>query len=169
MKRTMVWTHVAVLMLVAASCGSESGSGSDQDGGGATVTLTEAESTSEVSVETGDRIEVRLESNPSTGFGWVVDDPTAGGLARLESSSFEEPSDPELVGAPGTEVFVFEIIQPGAAVLRLQYVRPFDDPIVPEKIVEYIVRVDGAAWPPAGVEPPDTSTASVPPDGADDS
>ena len=34
------------------------------------------------------------------------------------------------------------------SILRLEYARSFDDPVVPERIVEYIVRVDKAPWPP---------------------
>jgi hypothetical protein len=45
-------------------------------------------------------------------------------------------------------VFTFAAVGEGAGILRLEYVRSFDDPPVPERIVEFIVRVDGAAWPP---------------------
>jgi hypothetical protein len=39
-------------------------------------------------------------------------------------------------------VFVFEAIG-DADILRLEYIRSFDDPVIPERVVEYIIRVDG--------------------------
>jgi hypothetical protein len=48
-------------------------------------------------------------------------------------------------------------------VLRLEYLRPFDDPPIPERIVEYIVKVEGAEWPPTGVTMPPISTATATP------
>jgi hypothetical protein len=45
-------------------------------------------------------------------------------------------------------VFVFVAGDEGAGVLRLEYVRSFDDPVIPERVAEFIVRIDGAPWPP---------------------
>jgi len=143
------WIVVALgLGVLAIACGDEV----DR------VSVTGADSGEEIEVAVDDRFEVRLESNPSTGYGWVIaSQPDA---IETVSNDFDEP-DGELVGAAGTEIHVFRAAEPGAGVLRFEYVRRFDDPVVPERIVEFIVRVGGADWPPdnPGVRNVSTATA----------
>jgi predicted secreted protein len=138
---------VLVLALSAVACGS------------GTPTYSELDSGRELSLDARDRIEIRLEADPSTGYSWEIPetpDPVVDLLQRRH-----EPAESEAVGSPGTDVLEFEAVG-GAGVLRLEYIRPFDDPVVPERIVEFIIRVDGAAWPPEGATPPGTSTQSAP-------
>lgn len=143
---------VVLLAALAVSACSDDSAGS--------AVLSEDESGSEILIEAGEQFEVRLDSNPSTGHSWEIAEEV-----RLESvelrSRGHEPAETELVGASGEDVFVFEAIG-GAEILRLEYIRPFDEPVVPKRVVEYIVRVDGALWPPDDVVPPVTSTASAP-------
>jgi inhibitor of cysteine peptidase len=148
----MRWLDVAMVVVVAFAGGC---------GGGARVMLTEEDSPTEVPVGPGDEIEIRLESNATTGYRWVLPDDRVPEPVALVESRFEEP-DSDLVGAPGTQVFVFEVVGAGADVLRLEYIRPFDDPPIPERVVEYVVIVDGAEWPPTDVSPPGTSEATAP-------
>ncbi len=150
-RRMKVLSALVAGVLVLASCGS-----------GNSVVLTAADSGSEIQINSGDRFELRLDSNPSTGYRWEIATEAGPSTVELVTRTYEGP-DSDLVGAAGTEVFVFEAIA-DAGVLRLEYVRSFDDPPVPERIVEYVVRVDGAPWPPddSGIDPPTTGTASVP-------
>jgi predicted secreted protein len=60
---------------------------------------------------------------------------------ELVSSEFEEPGG-SLVGAAGTQVFGFDAVGPGDGILRFEYVRVFDDPVVAEQIVEYVLTID---------------------------
>ncbi len=122
--------------------------------------LGEAESGSEILIDSGQQFEVRLDSNPSTGYSWEIAEEAGLKSVELRSRS-HEPAETESVGASGVDVFLFEAIS-GAEVLRLEYIRPFDEPVVPERVVEYIVRVDEAPWSPDGVAPPATSTATAP-------
>lgn len=130
-------------------------------GGSETVLVTESDSLEEIHLDSGDVLEVRLASNATTGYVWVLDDETVPDSLALVDEEYVEP-DSTVVGAPGTQVFKFDASHKGAGILRLEYVRPFDDPVIPSSIVEYIVRVDGAPWPPAGVTPAGTSSASTP-------
>lgn len=142
-----------ISLLVVVACGA------DAD----LFTVTADDSGDELVVSSGDRIEVSLESNPSTGYSWQVDDRAVAAFTSIGSSEYRAPDDGDQVGAAGVEVLTVEVIGRGAGVLRLEYVRPFDDLPVPERVVEYIVRSDGAPWPPDDVEPVrDTSTASAP-------
>ncbi len=96
------------------------------------------DSGSEVAVEVGDEIEVHLDSNPTTGYGWVVTAQPE--VIKLLSNGFQAP-DTDLVGAGGVDVFVFEATSSGSGELRLEYVRSFDDPPVPAEVVEYEFQV----------------------------
>lgn len=140
-----------VVVLVAVGCGS---------GGRPNLVLSEADSGRQVRVEAGQQIEVRLESNPTTGYRWEIAGEAELRSVELRTRSYEEPES-DLVGAAGEEVFVFEAIG-DAEVVRLEYVRRFDDPVVPERVVDYIIRVDDAPWPPENVDPPVTSSVIAP-------
>ena len=72
----------------------------------------------------------QLEANPTTGYSWELG-PLPDGL-ELVSSDFEEPGG-SLVGAGGTQVFVFDVVGPGDGILRFEYVRVFDDPSLPRR------------------------------------
>jgi len=124
------------------------------------VALDGSDSGREVVVASGDEFQIDLESNPSTGYSWSLELGPAASILTLQSSSYSVV-ETDLVGAGGIETFVFEAIGPGAAILRLEYVRPFDEMPVPERVVEFIVRVDGAAWTPGTADPPTRSTAST--------
>jgi inhibitor of cysteine peptidase len=125
------WIAAAVAVTALAACG---------DDGRSTVVLGEADSLSEVSLDVGDQLDVELESNPTTGYSWELG-PLPDGL-QLVSSDFDEP-DGSLVGAAGTQVFVFDVVGPGSGILRFEYVRVFDDPVIAEKIVEYVLTITG--------------------------
>lgn len=141
----------AICLLAISGCSSDSAG---------LATFTDTDSGSEIRVEAGEQFEIRLESNPSTGYTWEIAAETSPNTVDLRDRS-HEPGDTDVVGAPGVDVFVFDAIA-GAEVLRLEYIRSFDDPVVPERIVEYIVRVDDAPWPPDDVVPPVTSSATAP-------
>lgn len=137
------------LILVATACG-----------GGSTRELTESDSGSVVDVEIGDVIEIRLEENPSTGYTWELEAPPAS--VELTNDVFVS-GDNTLVGGAGTRQLDFAVIEEEAGILRLEYLRPFDDPPVAEKVVEYIVVVGDATWPPDQTDStPATSTETAP-------
>lgn len=126
-----------------------------------TVAVTETQSLQEILLDSGDILEVQLASNATTGYEWVIAEDSLPDCLVLTDEEFVEPES-ALVGAPGHQVFKLDATEAGAGILRLEYVRPFEDPPIPADIVEYIVRVDGASWPPEGVNPPGTSSASTP-------
>lgn len=129
-------------------------------GGDAVRDLTEDDSGSEVAVSLGDVIEISLEENPSTGYRWEVVSPPE--MIELTSDEYLEP-DTDAVGAPGERLLTYEAIADGAGILRLEYIRPFDDPPVAERVVEYVVIVGDAVWPPVPTgSAPGTSTATAP-------
>lgn len=144
-------TVLAVALLLAlAACGT-----------GSSNPWTADDSGEQIELEMLEEFEIHLDSNPSTGFGWYIADDSMPAVLSLTGDGFIAP-DVAMPGAAGVQWFHFEATEAGAGVLRLEYLRPFEEPAIPEQVVEYIVRVDGAAWPPTGVAVPATSTATAP-------
>jgi inhibitor of cysteine peptidase len=123
------WIALLAAALLVASCGGDDASA---------VVLEQTDSGSEVTLDVGDRVDVQLDANPTTGYRWELA-PLPDGIV-LVSSDFEEPGG-SLVGAPGTQTFVFDAVAAGSGILRLEYIRPFDDLPVADKIVEYVLTI----------------------------
>ncbi|MFM1989195.1 MAG: hypothetical protein RJA99_2152 [Pseudomonadota bacterium] len=81
--------------------------------------------TARIDARPGETFELRLPSNPSTGYRWELVDPVPDavrpiGVSRLESQRGN------LVGAPGQEVWTFEAVRAGAGMIGFTYRRPSD-------------------------------------------
>lgn len=98
----------------------------------------------------GEEFDIRLPSNPSTGYQWqvaaldekvvrLVDtrwEPQVGGEAGADGS----PPAPA-VGVGGTSVLTFVGAADGRGVIRLVYVRPWEKGIAPARRADYAVEV----------------------------
>ncbi|MBI2705993.1 MAG: protease inhibitor I42 family protein [Actinobacteria bacterium] len=89
-----------------------------------------------ISAATNETFTIKLESNPSTGYRWTY-------TAQGESVKLaEETSDnPGGIGAPGSQLFTFQAISPGATMLVFTYAR--STPAPDDKTVTYDVAVTG--------------------------
>jgi len=99
-----------------------------------------------VEVEEGLRFSLVLESNPTTGYSWRLAEPLDDELLKLVSSEFEAKGGPhgegeEMVGAPGEEVWTFEALKAGKTEVKLEYVRPWEKDVKPEKTVTFEVEI----------------------------
>jgi inhibitor of cysteine peptidase len=94
----------------------------------------------EVQLHEGETLVIRLESNPSTGYGWEVGQPllSSDSLPVLQQTGDEYqpreelgPSyaegDGPLLGAPMTQVLRFQALRAGQTSLDLVYRRPWED------------------------------------------
>lgn len=80
----------------------------------------------------GQRFEVHLPGNPSTGYRWTLIDPVPAqtrqvGVVRIERVG----GGGSPIGAPVQEVFTFEAAQLGVATLAFEYRRPWEPGSVP--------------------------------------
>jgi inhibitor of cysteine peptidase len=91
----------------------------------ATKVITDADKGGVVHLRLGDTLEVRLKSNPSTGFMWYVEKESTPllKLAHQSQTDVTEPGE----GRPVFQVFRFEPKR-GGGVLRLHYVRSWEKP-----------------------------------------
>ncbi|MFC2062905.1 protease inhibitor I42 family protein [Chloroflexota bacterium] len=78
----------------------------------------------EFQTEIGDKITVKLCSNPSTGFQWSYDITTTGVL-KEEDYDFEEPEE-TIPGAAGIEVWTFEAVEEGTTEVKFAYSQPWE-------------------------------------------
>lgn len=118
--------------LAAAGCGSS--------GDPAVVQLTEADDGSTISMDVGETLVVTLESNPSTGYVWDVVDPLPVQLEPAGEPELLPAEDEDLVGAPGSQEFTFDVVAGGSGRLRLVYVRPWEDEVEPAETFEVTVE-----------------------------
>jgi inhibitor of cysteine peptidase len=85
------------------------------------VTVGPGANGSQRALDEGDLLVVRLPSNPSTGYAWIVRS-GVGHVLRAAGRSYVPPSA-EVVGAPGTAILRFRAATTGKTVLRLAYRR----------------------------------------------
>ena len=92
----------------------------------ATKVITDADKGGVVHLRLGDTLELRLKSNPSTGFMWYVEKESTPLLKLVHQSQTDvtEPGE----GRPVFQVFRFEPRRGGDGVLRLHYVRSWEKP-----------------------------------------
>ena len=110
---------IVLLAVVAVTC-------LPQAAFAATKVITDAKKGGEVHLKTGDTLELRLKSNPSTGFMWYVQ-PKSTPLLKLLRQSQTEPAKSG-VGRPVFQVFIFEPRRSGEGTLQLHYVRSWEKP-----------------------------------------
>ena len=132
--KKMLWMIPAALLL--AGCQS------DEPVGPQTVTLNAADNGRIVTVAPGDRVEIQLDGNRTTGYAWQMKMAPEPGLRFLgqdyqlkpvepaeEEAKEEAKKEVPLCGAPGLETFRYEAVTPGAWRINGVYVRPWEKDI----------------------------------------
>jgi CubicO group peptidase (beta-lactamase class C family)/predicted secreted protein len=96
---------------------------------------------SQVTMESGQALVIRLESNPTTGYSWAVQEIDTAVLRQIGDVEYE-PADTGLVGSGGWESCRFEAVAAGQTTLELVYRRPWEEDIPPDEtfILDIIVR-----------------------------
>ena len=106
----------------------------------ATRVVTDADKGREVHLRIGDSLELRLPSNPSTGYMWYLQAKSTT-LLKLTHQSQTEPTKPG-VGRPVFQVFQFEPKRPGQGVLLMHYVRSWEPPAPDDERFDLRVTVE---------------------------
>jgi len=104
------------------------------------LTLKEAGETIEIGLDS--RIEVRLDSNPTTGYSWAFEqDPLSLLDTVMEPSFTRGAAEDGAVGVGGMETFVFSASRRGETKLRFEYRRPWTEGKLPSNVVTYKIKV----------------------------
>lgn len=82
---------------------------------------------------------IKLKSNPTTGYSWFLREYHPTFLVPIRHK-FETPTDKNLMGAPGYEVWTFRVkpeafVVPQQTLIRLVYVRPWETPGRTQQVV----------------------------------
>ena len=111
-----------------------------QTASAATKVITDADKGGEVRLKAGDQLELRLKSNPSTGYMWYVQAKSTP-LLKLVHQSQTEATKPG-VGQPVFQVFQFVARRGGDGALQLHYVRSWEKPAPDEERFEIHVFIE---------------------------
>jgi inhibitor of cysteine peptidase len=106
----------------------------------ATKVITDADKGGVVRIKSVDQLELRLKSNPTTGYMWYVEKESTPLMKLFRQSQIE--STKQGVGRPVVQVFIFEPRRSGDGKLLLHYVRSWDPPAPDEKRFEIHVVIE---------------------------
>lgn len=77
-----------------------------------------------IEVQVGQKFTIRMESNPTTGYGWQLSDSLDNEIILVTNTFI--PPDSQLCGAGGHEVWTFKAMHAGRAKISMEYVRPWE-------------------------------------------
>ena len=107
--------------------------------GGTANQLREQDSGRSVEVQVGEKLEIILEGNPTTGYTWEQTTGD-GAIVKLDGDPLYT-SESNLIGAGGTYLFRFSAVAPGETSLTLIYHRSFEAGSPPLKTFTVLVTV----------------------------
>lgn len=91
-----------------------------------------------LSAKTNEQFYITLSSNPTTGYEWQIASISHPNVVGFVSSEYIPPRS-ELLGAGGKQLLTFNALQEGNAIVKLQYVRPWETGVPPVSI--YVAEV----------------------------
>jgi inhibitor of cysteine peptidase len=135
MSRKILITVIAVILLLAAL----SASVYFVTGASRTVVVSEADAGKTITLDAGQRLEVRLPGNQTTGFSWIPGDVDSAILAAQGEAEYAASSD--LLGASGTFIFRYEAAGEGTQELSYAYLKPWESDVAPEQVFAVTIVV----------------------------
>ncbi len=127
MRKIILILLVAVLTIPLAACS------------GGTKKLSEKDSGTVVRLHPRGKLEIVLDSNPTTGYRWEVASMDESVLRQLGEPEFK--SDSKALGAGGKTTFAFKAVSEGKTALKLVYRRSWEKKVQPAKVFEVDVEV----------------------------
>lgn len=97
------------------------------EGAAPVQTFTDPQSGTEITLRPGGKLNLKLDSNPTTGYFWYLKDIDASQVDQLSDEYNADPAPEGLVGSGGHQLFVFEALATGKSNLVLSYERSPED------------------------------------------
>lgn len=97
------------------------------EGAAPVQTFTDPESGTTVTLRPGGKLNLKLDSNPTTGYYWYLKDIDASQVDQLSEDYFADPAPEGITGSGGHQMFVFEALATGRSDLKLSYERSPQD------------------------------------------
>ncbi len=91
-------------------------------------------------VSPGAKFAIVVASNRTTGFSWQIAQPINEKIVKLVGTEYV-PSESDLDGAGGKEVWTFTAVTAGQTTISLKYVRPWEKGKTPQREATYTVIV----------------------------
>ncbi|MEM7639695.1 MAG: protease inhibitor I42 family protein [Pseudomonadota bacterium] len=103
------------------------------EGAAPVQTFTDPANGTDITLRPEGKLQLKLDSNPTTGYYWYLKDIDASKLDQLSEGYFADPAPEGVVGSGGHQMFVFEALASGKSKLKLSYERS------PEDVAETLV------------------------------
>lgn len=113
--------------------------------------LTKADNGKVIAVNKGDRIELALDCNPSTGYSWQITGLNTAVLKQAGDMTFKPSSN--AIGAGGTCTFAFDAVATGASALKLGYKQWWDEEMKQDPTFDAAIVVNTPPAPTAAATP----------------
>src|SRR4030042_5821537 len=92
------------------------------------IHLIEYNNGASINLKINDTVEINLESNPTTGYGWFLSDKTNESIVSLVDSEYiASEKDEKMVGVGGYETFTFKAVSKGETRIILNHERPWEE------------------------------------------
>ena len=96
-----------------------------------------------INLKINDTVEINLESNPTTGYGWFLSDKTNESIVSLVDSEYiASEKDEKMVGVGGYETFTFKAVSKGETRIILNHERPWEEDTEILETFEVTISVD---------------------------
>jgi inhibitor of cysteine peptidase len=96
------------------------------------IVITGDQNNSTQTVQKGDVIAIQLSANPSTGYGWEVENLDSAIIEQVGEVEYQqEKSDQPIVGAPETAVIRLKAVGSGETAVKLIYHRSWETGVEP--------------------------------------
>lgn len=141
-KRQAIAAAVLVVLIIGTAVAATGCGGAAKADG--VVKVTEADNGKNITVKTGDTVQVVLEGNPTTGYTWTVAIPDKDkGILQQQGDAVyaQQTTDKSVVGAGGTFTFSLKAAAAGQTTLTFDYARPFDKDVAPLKTLTVNITV----------------------------
>lgn len=99
------------------------------------------ETDTEISVTAGETFDIKVVSNRTTGYMWVVGEISDGAQVVIVSSEYAAPES-GMMGASGIETWKFKAVSSGSVKLVWSYVKPWEQAGAPAKTITFNVTVN---------------------------
>jgi len=107
------------------------------------VSINKANAGTTVELRVGDKLEVSLEGNLTTGYNWTVESLDSTIIKQLGDAEFKQADQNQnRVGAGGVILYRFEAIKSGKTPLKLIYHRSWEKDVPPIETYEVTIMVN---------------------------
>lgn len=105
-----------------------------------TARYTEADSGKTLEASVGQKFTITLRGNETTGYVWQMTKGTNSKIVKKISDKYM-PDNTGLVGSGGDHVWTYKAVAAGETTITLNYLRPWQKPVVPTKTLKYKIKV----------------------------